>query len=87
MVDLTFVDHFIKIRYGRRKMMRKRTGKAARWLLTAAASYIIFFLISLLLRQVSPDAMGLTWEKHNYLCMLVMLLGPIYCLLYTSRCV
>ena len=59
-------------------MMRKRTGKAVRWLLKAAASYIIFFLISLLLRQVSPDAMGLTWEKHNDLCMLVMLLGPIY---------
>ena len=41
-------------------MMRKRTGKAVRWLLKAAASYIIFFLISLLLRQVSPDAMGKT---------------------------
>ena len=26
----------------------------------------------------SPDAMGLTWERHNDLCMLVMLLGPIY---------
>ena len=68
-------------------MMRKRTGKAVRWLLKAAASYIIFFLISLLLRRIPPDAMGLTWERHNDLCMLVMLLGPIYLeiLIFQSR--